>query len=332
MIKNLRNSGIDTIGDVPWGTHFCKFHQTKEDLMDILVPYFKTGLENNEFCIWITSKPAEVEKAKETLGRAVSDFETYLKNGQIEFVPYTQWYLKEGGFDSERVLNSFVEKLNKALEKGYDGLRLSQNTVWLEKKDWGNFVDYEKKLDSIIGNYQMITLCSYCLDRCNSTEIIDVIANHQFSLIKREGKWEQIESSSRKKADERIQNLANIVESSNDAIITNSLDGIITFWNKGAEQIYGYSAAEVVGKPASILDPPSLVKETEELAELIKQGDKIHHYETLRLRKDGKIINVSLTFSPVYDASEELTAVSVIARDITESKKAEEELKKNEER
>ena len=145
MIKNLRNSGIDTIGDVPWGTHFCQFHQTKEDLMDILVPYFKTGLENNEFCIWITSKPSEVEKAKETLGRAVSDFETYLKNGQIEFVPYTQWYLKEGSFDSERVLNSFVEKLNKALEKGYDGLRLTENTFWLEKKDWGNFVDYEKK-------------------------------------------------------------------------------------------------------------------------------------------------------------------------------------------
>ena len=74
------------------------------------------------------------------------------------------------------------------------------------------------------------------------------------------------------------------------------------------------------------------MEETEELAELIKQGDRIHNYETLRLRKDGKIINVSLTLSPVFDASEQLTAISVIARDITKSKKAEEELKKNEER
>jgi PAS domain S-box-containing protein len=332
MNRNLRSSGIDTIGDVPWGTHFCQFYQTKEDLMDILVSYLKAGLENNEFCMWITSRPSEVEEAKEAFGKAVSDFETYLKNGQIEFVPYTHWYLKEGSFDPERCLNGFVEKLNKALEKGYNGLRLTENTFWREKKDWDNFVDYEKKLDLIIGNYQMITLCAYCLDRCNATEIIDVIANHRFSLIKRVGKWEQIESSKRKKADEKIQILANIVESSNDAIITNSLDGIITSWNKGAEQIYGYSAEEVVGKPVSFLDPSSLVKETEELAELIKQGDKIHHYETLRLRKDGKIINVSLTFSPVYDASEELTAISVIARDITESKKAEEKLKKNEER
>jgi PAS domain S-box-containing protein len=332
MNGNLRNSGINTIGDVPWGTHFCQFYQTKEDLMDIFVPYLKAGLENNEFCMWITSRPSEVEEAKEVFGRAVSDFETYLKNGQIEFVPYTHWYLKEGSFDSERGLNGFVEKLSKALEKGYDGLRLTENTFWLEKKDWCNFVDYEKKLDNIIGNYQMITLCAYCLNRCNATEIIDVIANHRFSLIKREEKWEQIESSKRKKIDEKIQSLANIVESSNDAIITNSLDGIINSWNKGAEQIYGYSAEEVVGKPISILDPSRLVKETEELTELIKQGDKIHHYETLRLRKDGKIINVSLTFSPIYDASEKLTAISVIARDITESKKAEEKLKKNERR
>ena len=135
-----------------------------------------------------------------------------------------------------------------------------------------------------------------------------------------------------KKAEEKIQNLAKIVEYSNDAIITRSLDGIITSWNKGAERIYGYSTEEVVGKLISILEPSILVEETEELAELIKQGDKIHNYETLRLRKDGTIINVSLTLSPVLDASGELTAISVIARDITKSKKEEEKLRKSEER
>ena len=59
MNKSLRHSGIDIIGDVPWGTHFCQFYQTKEDLMDILVPFFKAGLENNEFCIWVMSEPLE---------------------------------------------------------------------------------------------------------------------------------------------------------------------------------------------------------------------------------------------------------------------------------
>ena len=331
MIENLRKSGIDIIGDVPWGTHFCQFYQTKEDLMDLLVPYFKAGLENNEFCIWITSQPSEVEEAKEVLRRAVSDFDVYLEQGQIEIVPYTYWYVNEGVYDSERVLNGWVEKLNKALTNGYDGLRLG-NSFWLEKKDWNGFVEYGGKLDSIIGDYQMIALCTYSLDKCNATEIIETVINHQFALIKREGKWEQIESSRRKKAEEKIHNLANIVESSNDAIITKSLDCIITSWNKGAEQIYGYSAKEVMGKPISILEPSILVEETKELAELIEQGDKIHNYETLRSRKDGRVINVSLTLSPIFDASEKLTGISVIARDITRSKKAEEKLRKNEER
>jgi len=71
--ESLRKSGIDIIGDIPWGTHICQFYQTKEDLMDTLVSYFKTGLENNEFSMWITSEPLEVEDAKEFLRVAVPD-------------------------------------------------------------------------------------------------------------------------------------------------------------------------------------------------------------------------------------------------------------------
>ncbi|MDQ1253156.1 MAG: hypothetical protein QG646_2304 [Euryarchaeota archaeon] len=332
MREKLRNSGIDIIEDVPWGTHFCQFYQTKEDLMDIMVPYFKTGLENNEFCIWVTSQPLEIEEAKEALRRDVPNFNTYLENGQIEFIPYTHWYLKEGRFDPEGVLNGLVEKLNHALENGYDGLRLTEYTFWLKEEDWDGFVNYEKEIDRIIENYRIIDLCTYSLNSFNAIGIIDVIANHRFALIKRKGNWEQIESSKRKIAEEERLNLAGIVEYSNDAIITKSLDGIIISWNKGAEQTYGYSAREVMGKPISILEPSILVEETEELAELIKQGDNIRNYETLRLRKDGTIINVSLTLSPVFDTNGKLTAISVIARDITKSKKAEEELRKNEER
>jgi hypothetical protein len=91
MNKNLRSSGIDIIGDVPWGTHFCQFYQTKEDLMDILVPYFKAGLENNEFCMWVTSKPLGVEEAKKAMRVAVPDIDIYLEKGQIEIISYPDW-------------------------------------------------------------------------------------------------------------------------------------------------------------------------------------------------------------------------------------------------
>ena len=130
-----------------------------------------------------------------------------------------------------------------------------------------------------------------------------------------------IDITERKKAEEKIQILANAVESSNDAIITQSLDGIITSWNKGAEQIYGYSAEEVLGKHISILEPDNLKGEIKQLVGKIKQGKKIQHYETLRLKKDGTTINISVTLSPVFDSSGKLVAISAIARDITERKK-----------
>src|SRR5665647_851982 len=202
MGEKLRKSGIDIIGDVPWGTHFCQFYQTKEDLMDILVPYFKAGLENNEFCIWITAQALEVEEAKETLKKAVPDFDVYLESRQIEIVPYTHWYVNEDVFNSERALKDFVEKTNQALASGYDGLRLSVNTFSLEETDWDYFVDYEEEVDNIIGKHNMIALCTYSLDKCSAIGIIDTVSSHQFALAKKEGKWGRIENFGKKKAEE----------------------------------------------------------------------------------------------------------------------------------
>ena len=130
-----------------------------------------------------------------------------------------------------------------------------------------------------------------------------------------------------KRAEEKIRNLANIVESSNDAIITESLEGSITNWNKGAEEIYGYSAEEILGKPISILAPCILAEEPKKLVELVKRGERVQQYETLRLKKDGTIINVSITLSLIFDIYEKLTGISVIYRDITKRKEAEEALK-----
>ena len=136
----------------------------------------------------------------------------------------------------------------------------------------------------------------------------------------------------RKKAEEKIRNLAHIVESSNDAIGTISPEGIITSWNKGAEQVYGYSHEDVLGKPTSFLAPSHLGDETKKLTERVKKGESIHQYETSRLRKDGKIIDVSITLSPVFDNSGMLTAFSFISRDISERKTIEEKLRESEEK
>jgi PAS domain S-box-containing protein len=116
--------------------------------------------------------------------------------------------------------------------------------------------------------------------------------------------------------------LSAIVESSDDAIISKNLDGIIVSWNKGAERLYGYTAEEVVGKPLSILIPPDHPDELPSIMERLKRGERIEHFETKRLRKDGSPVDVSVTISPVKRADGRIIGASKIARDITASKRA----------
>jgi PAS domain S-box-containing protein len=125
--------------------------------------------------------------------------------------------------------------------------------------------------------------------------------------------------------DEVAAYLAAIVESSDDAIIGQTLDGIITSWNAGATRIFGYTAEEMIGQPISLLVPADRPDDARQILERIRRGERVHHYETERLRKDGRRIYVSLSVSPIKDASGTIVGASKIARDVTERRDAEEE-------
>ena len=122
-----------------------------------------------------------------------------------------------------------------------------------------------------------------------------------------------------------LARLAAIVESSDDAIIGKDLDGTIVSWNAGARLLYGYAPEEVIGKPITILQSAEALDETTGFLERVRKGEPIHHFETTRRTRDGRLVPVSLTISPVRDASGKLVGVSTIGRDISETKKAEAE-------
>jgi sigma-B regulation protein RsbU (phosphoserine phosphatase) len=126
----------------------------------------------------------------------------------------------------------------------------------------------------------------------------------------------------RKQAEEKNLRLAAIVESSDDAIVGKTMDGIITSWNRGAEKIFGYSEGEVLGKSITMLIPAEYVDEVLQIHERIRRGEHIEHFETVRRRKDGELIHMSLTYSPIMDVQGIVVAVSTIGRNITEQKKA----------
>jgi len=200
MTTEMRRTGLDVVGDMPWGTHFCLFYETKVDLLDTLVSYCKAGLESQEFCLWVVAAPVTKEDAADALKQAVPHFDRYVADRSIEIVAARDWYLQDGKFDLDRVIQGWNEKLARAVARGYAGVRVTGDTAWLERKDWTDFCDYEESLNAAIANQRLAVLCTYPIEACGAGEVLDVVRTHQFAIAKRRGQWDVIESAGHQQA------------------------------------------------------------------------------------------------------------------------------------
>jgi PAS domain S-box-containing protein len=329
MQAKMRRTAISAVGDVPWGTHFCQFYQTKEDLLDILVPYFKAGLEDNEFCMWVTSEPLRVDEAKKALGQEVRDLDAYIAGGQLEILDYTQWYTKSGRFDCEEVLKSWVKKEKQALKKGFYGLRLTGNTFWLERKDWKDFTEYEAAVNSVIGKRGMLAVCTYSLDRCNASEIIDVVSNHEFALIRRGHNWEIIESAKHRQTLEALreseEKLRLAFENAVDAIFWADPDtGLITNCNQAAETLLEKKRREIIGRHQTTIHPPQEEAFYRDLFKEHARSGGTFTGDTEVITKSGQVKPVSITASVTSARGRKI--IQGIFRDVTERKQAEQDI------
>jgi signal transduction histidine kinase len=203
----LRQTGIGVVGDVPWGTHFFLFHETKEDLIDSCIPFFRAGLENNELCIWGIADPLTEEEVLYWLKHAIPGFEDHFHNRRIEIVRGREWYMAGNDLDLEKVTKGWKQKMERALNGGYAGLRLSSDTAWLDKRDWKEFSEYEKEVNDSIVDAPMLALCTYPLPGSAAAEILDVIRTHQFAIARRNKEWEVVETSELKQAKAEILRL-----------------------------------------------------------------------------------------------------------------------------
>ena len=211
-IREMRRSGNDVVGDRPWGTHFCNFYESGKDLLDMLLSYFKAGLEDNEFCVWVVSEPLSERVAWDALRATIPDFDDYVSKRSIEVFDGRDWYMKGGTFDSNRVMSAWNEKLDRALDRGYAGLRGTGNTAWLQKKDWKAFSEYEQLVNDSVAGRLAFLLCTYSLDSCGANELLDVMGTHQFATARRRGRWELIETPELKQAKAEIKKMNDELE------------------------------------------------------------------------------------------------------------------------
>ncbi|WP_167399885.1 hybrid sensor histidine kinase/response regulator [Massilia violaceinigra] len=208
-----RQSGIDAVGAIPWGTHFCQFYNTEADLTETLVPYFEAGLGAGEACLWVTGRKLEAEQAEALMIDAVPGFKKFISSGQMEIVSIADWYAPDDVFDPQTVLQGWIDKESAAKHKGFNGLRLTGDTVWVERSGWTSFMEYERQVNASFRRHNLVALCTYCLDNCSASDVIDVCCQHQFALARREGAWELLESSSLKIAKDSLIRLNTELES-----------------------------------------------------------------------------------------------------------------------
>jgi hypothetical protein len=179
MPTALRDSGITVIGDVPWGGHFSIFYETRSDLLDTVVQYFRAGLANNEACLWVISDPLTKKQARSALRRRVPDFDRHLAARNIEILSSHEGYLKGGRIDARRIIRGWQAKLRTALDKGCEGLRICGDTAWVERKHWQGICDYERKFNAALANCRLIALCTYPLSKGRATDVLEIARLHQ---------------------------------------------------------------------------------------------------------------------------------------------------------
>lgn len=357
--NQLRYTGLDIIGNAPWGTHFCNFFHSKNDLLETLVPYFKAGLENNEFCLWITSDPVTVDDALASLRNGIPHLDQYLTSEAIEVLPHAEWYLKDGVFDPKRVVNGWNEKLDAALARGHEGMRVNGNEAWLERHVWKDFIEYERELNKSINGKRMIVLCTYPLAKCNGADVLDVAQVHEMAAAMRNGEWEIVEKQELKRSKAELIKLKDEVkklveERSNELmqalqeakfsaerfsrvfhlnsflpmVLSEYDDGRYIEVNASFTDLFGFTHDEVIGKTVRDLNVWVDPGQRDTFVATIKQGGIVKNAEVKLKTKHGKILDVrfSMIVIPMNDGPKVLS----MALDCTEQKIAERMLRKSE--
>jgi len=334
----LRTTGIDVVGHRPWGTHFCHFYETADDLLDTLVPYFRAGLESREFCIWVIADPLTEADARRALGHTVTS------SDDIEILPARQWYLEDVTFNPKRVMDGWNDKRVAALDRGYEGLRVAGQISWLPATQWKAFCDYEKALTESLMGQPMTLLCAYHVGARGVAEILEVARTHHFSLARRQGQWEVFEPPALDRSNAKTRRREEQLRKSEErfrAVFENSAVGIVLQTgdrsgrflaaNAAYQRMLGYSADELSTLTFMDITYEEDREANRRLAAELLEG-KRQSFELMKRnrRKDGTLMWVSIHVSLIPGTGSNDQMFMSIVDDITERKRAEEALGKSE--
>jgi two-component sensor histidine kinase/PAS domain-containing protein len=171
-------SGLKNVPHLQWGSHLAHFFTSGRELSDVLVPYFKAGLENNERCLWVTGAAFNAQQARSALRAVVPDLDRRERDKQIEIANGEEWYSATEKLRPHDLVSGLVRRESEALGLGYSGLRTNGNCAWVAPHQWPDFLEYERLVHEEIQGRRMICMCSYCSDQLGSGSHWEVMARH----------------------------------------------------------------------------------------------------------------------------------------------------------
>lgn len=181
----MKPSGIPGVGDLGSGAHLCYFHSSPRDLLDVVIRYVKAGLEGNEYCLWVTAPPYSISDASAALEAVLPKTRDFMHRRQLEIVDQTEWYLSEGAFDIDAVVERWTVRADRAKRSGFTGMRSTGHPAWLTTiDDWTVFDEYERRIQEAIQQEQVIALCTYASAACTPEQMLQVMINHGHALFR----------------------------------------------------------------------------------------------------------------------------------------------------
>ena len=189
-----RRLGIPGVDKVPWGEHACVFFNHKTELLSLVLPFIKAGLEDNEHCIWITGDPLSENQACLSLEELVPDTQRYLATRQLSILSAAQWYLPSGSFDVQIVFDNWKDCQQQAEAEGFSGVRITGTPDWLRtSEEWNQFVHLEETFHKHIRLEKVLALCTYPTWVCQGNNISRTLSSHTSALLPEDAHWRRLE-------------------------------------------------------------------------------------------------------------------------------------------
>ncbi|HYV96473.1 MAG TPA: MEDS domain-containing protein [Gemmatimonadaceae bacterium] len=344
-LTDQTETGIGVLGRMPWSTHFSLYYETPSDLLDVVVPFFKAGLEAGELCIWLSSEPSLLGKAESALRTAVPHFAAHLAKRDIEFGSAKEWYTSDGRVEVDELFAKWSEMNARASREGYAGLRASGDLGWMGANDWAGISEYEASLHRFLPSRRIVVMCTYPLANRTAADLLDSVRAHHFAIARRNGAVELIETASLKNAKQQIQQRNEELER-HVAERTRELARVQAYLEEGqrlnhsgsfaydpatreytylspqAYEIFGFDPAARVTRDGmlALIHPDDRPRVERKYVQLSR--DHGVDVEFRITRADGRTRHIYTICHPIFDADGKIVEVVGTDIDITERKRA----------